>query len=264
MEKVNAILIALLVVSLSFMPAASAKAETAWCEHILNSEDININDFDVELNEYEKIGDDLYYNGIFKIDIEKKSDGKAKKIKATGTITEIIKADGSINIEYLGDNFNIVMDLSPLEEKESVLYNYELSLNIDGESKTTREIIEVPIKQLDNNNLQEVVSSSEETQFSLVSSTKTKIDIPSAAPLGAVLIHNNLQYADLMATIGIVGAIATVIGCEPALVVTVVLEAVLYAIPEYAEIDPHDIYIDIFVAPLPANALYVEVDYFYI
>lgn len=117
-SKIGAVFMALLIISLAFVPAASAKAEIAWYEQMLESKDITVHDFDVKITNYEKVGEDIYYTGDFKINVEKELDSKLKTLKTKGTVSGIIKADGSTHAEYVSNNFNFVMDSSIIEEKQ--------------------------------------------------------------------------------------------------------------------------------------------------
>ncbi|MDY0386710.1 MAG: hypothetical protein RBT65_06165 [Methanolobus sp.] len=78
--KISAMFMALLVVSLAFVPAASVKAEIGWYEQMLESEGVKVNDFDVKIISYEKIDNDTYYNGKFNIDVEKELGNNIKTL----------------------------------------------------------------------------------------------------------------------------------------------------------------------------------------
>jgi len=259
--KISAMFMALLVVSLAFLPAASAKAEIAWYEQMLESKDITVHDFDVKITNYEKVGEDIYYTGDFKINVEKEVDNKLKNLKTKGTVSGIIKADGSIHAEYVANNFNFVMDSSIIEEKqESILCKFEQSLTIDGKTKKSNEVIEMPKNQIDTHNKEVLESSNNEESVSLSS---TKIDVPSTAPLGSVLIYNDLQYADLLVTSGIIVAVLAFFSMGTAAGLAAIAAAVLAAVPEYFDVDYRDIYLDFFLTT-PYPGMHVEVDYFYI
>ncbi|MDI3484888.1 MAG: hypothetical protein PWQ51_1674 [Methanolobus sp.] len=258
--KVSAIFMALLVVSLAFIPAVSAKTDISWYEQMLESKGITIHDIDVKMTNYEEVGDEIYYSGDFKIDVEKEVDNKLKKLKTKGTMSGTTKADGSTHVEYVGNNFNFVMDSSIIEEKqESVLFSYEQSLTVDGITTNSTETIEVSKAQINAINQETSTSSISEESVAIRS---TKIDVISAAPLGSILIYNDLQYADLLVTGGIIIPVLAYFGLAPAAALATIAAAVLAAVPEYLDINYRDIYLDFFITP--QGMMFVEVDYFYI
>jgi len=186
---------------------------------------------------------------------------KLKTLKTEGTFSGVIKADGSNHAEYVGQNFNFVMDLSIIEEKqESILFNYEQSLTVDGVTKKSAEVVEVPKEQVDIVNQDMLVSLSNTPSIGLL--RLTKINVPSYAPLGSVLIYNDLQYADLLVSSGIIVAVMAFFGLTVAAGLAAIAAAVLAAIPEYYDVDYRNIYLDFFLTP--SLGMHVEVDYFYI
>ena len=261
--QLGTLLAVMLLLSMAFVPAVSAQAEIAWYEHMLESNGVMINDFDVKLDNYGKVGDKIHYDGTFKIDVERSVDSKLKKLKAKGTISGLINSDGSVHVEYIGNNFNFIMDSIKIgEDQENILYQYEQTLTIDGKTQKLNEIVEVPKSQL--NVVDEGISLSltDEQSVSLLSSG-TKVDLPSTAPWGSILIYNNVQYADLLVTGGIIIAILAFFGLGPVAGLAAIALAVAIAIPEYYDVDVRDIYLDFFLTINPASLLYVEVDYFY-
>jgi hypothetical protein len=261
---IGVMLAAMLLVSMAFMPAVSAKAEISWQEQMLESNGISVNDFDVKMTSYEDVGDEIHYNGEFKIDVEKKVDDKLKTLKAKGTVSGIIKPDGSAHIEYIGDNFNLSVDSSKVgETDENILYNFDQVLTVDGKTKKTNEIIEVSKEQIVEIDEEARTSLSGEESVSLLNS-KTKIDLPSTAPWGSTLIYDDVQYADILATGAILTGILAYFGLGQAAALSAIAVAVGYAIAEYADVDTRDIYLDFFLTLNPMSPMYVEVDYFYI
>ncbi|WP_135606792.1 hypothetical protein [Methanococcoides sp. NM1] len=261
--RMSAMFMALLVVSLAFVPAASAKAEITWQEQMLESNGISVNDFNVKMTSYEKVGDEIHYNGDFKIDVEKKVDDKLKMLKTKGTFSGIIKPDGSTHIEYIGNNFDLRVDSSKIgENQENILYQFDQVMTVDGKTKKTNEIREVPKEQIVNIDEEMGTYISGEQSVSLLSSSK--IDVPSTAPWGSTLIYDDVQYADILATGAILTGILAYFGLAQAAALSAIAVAVGYAIAEYAEVDTHDIYLDFFLTLNPLSPMHVEVDYFYV
>ncbi len=261
--QLGTLLAVMLLLSMAFAPAVSAQAEIAWYEHMLESNGVMINDFDVKLDNYGKVGDKIHYDGTFKIDVERSVDSKLKKLKAKGTISGLINSDGSVHVEYIGNNFNFIMDSIKIgEDKENILYQYEQTLTIDGKTQKLNEIVEVPKSQ--QNVVDEGISLSltDEQSVSLLSSG-TKVDLPSTAPWGSILIYNDVQYADLLVTGGIIIAILAFFGLGPVAGLVAIALAIAIAIPEYYDVDARDIYFDFFLTINPLSLLHVEVDYFY-
>ncbi|AKB18994.1 hypothetical protein [Methanosarcina sp. WWM596] len=140
--KIGAVFVAMILVSLAFVPAVSAQAETRWYKQLLESNQITVNDFDTELTEYEKVGDQIHFSGTFKFDVEKDIDKETKKLKSSGTISGIIYPDSSIHTECTGDNFKLVTDTSKIgEDKENFLYQTEQTLTVNGKKKLSNRNI---------------------------------------------------------------------------------------------------------------------------
>jgi len=260
--RICALLMALFIVSLSFASAASAKAEITWYEQVLEYEGINVNDLDIQLTNYEKIGDEIHYSGIFKIDVEKEVNKNIKKLDTKGSFSGIIKADGSEHSEYSGDNFNFVMDTSKVDENQkNVSYKCEQSLTIDGKIIASNEVIEVPKEQIQSidNKIQD--STNNDKSISALAS-KRKIDLPSTAPWGSRLIYNNVKYSNILGTAQILAAILAFFNLGTSAGLAAIAVAVASAIPGYYNVDPANIYIDFFLTLTPG--MYCEVDYFYV
>jgi hypothetical protein len=261
--RMSAIFMALLVVSLAFVPAVSAKAEISWQKQMLESNGISVNDFDVKMTSYEKVGDDIHYAGEFKIDVEKTVDGKLKTLNTKGIISGIIKSDGSTHIEYIGNNFDLRVDSSKMgSSQENALYQLDQVLIIDGDTKETSEIIKVPKEQIATIDEEARTSLSGEQSVSLLKS-KTKIDIPSTAPWGSTLIFNDVQYEDILVSSVILGAILSYFSIGQLAALAAIAIAIASAIPAYLDINPRDIYLDFFLTINTPN-MYVEVDYYYV
>ncbi|ABE52705.1 hypothetical protein [Methanococcoides burtonii] len=260
---IGVILTAMLLVSMLLMPAVSAKAETTWHSQMLESNGISTNDFDVKLTSYEKIGEEIHYTGDFKIDVEKMIDGKLKTLKSKGTISGIVNQDGTINVEYSGNNFNFVLNSMKIgDDQENVLYQFDQVLTVDGKTENSKDIIKVPKNQITLID-KEMQASLTEDQVSSFLKSKTKVDLPSTAPGGSLLIYNDVQYADLLVTGGIIIAILVFFSMGTTAGLGAIVLAVAVAVPEYYDVDTRDIYIDFFLTLYPLSTMHVEVDYFY-
>lgn len=261
--KISAVFAAMILVSFAFVPAVNAQAETKWYKQLLESNQITVNDFDTELTEYEKVGDQIHFNGTFKFDVEKDIDKQTKKLKSSGKISGIIYPDSSIHIECTGDNFKLVTDTSKIgEDEENFLYQTEQILTVNGKTSSQTEKFEVSKKQIDAYKAQPVnFIESTDPVMSTTKETKVKVDLPSLAPPGSILVFNDVQYADILATGAVLAAILAYFGVVQAAALAAVAVAVGTAIPEYLDIDPRDIYLDFFTNPLVT--FYIEVDYYY-
>jgi hypothetical protein len=148
--RIGAIFAAMILVSLAFVPAVSAQAETKWYKQLLESNHITVNDFDTELTEYEKVGDQIHFSGTFEFDVEKEIDKQIKKLKSSGTVSGIIYPDSSIHTECTGDNFKLVTDTSKIgEDEENYLYQTEQMLTVNGKTSSQTETFEVSKEQVD-------------------------------------------------------------------------------------------------------------------
>ncbi|ATU07326.1 hypothetical protein [Methanohalophilus portucalensis] len=232
---------------------------------MLESNGIYVNDFDAETTSYEKVGDEIHYEGDFKIDVEKKVDDKFKMLKTKGTFEGTIKPDGSMQVEYIGNNFNLHMILSNIgKNQETILYQFDQVMTVDGKTKKTNKIVQVPNEQIADVDGGMGTDISENEEFVSPFSSKTKVDLPSTAPWSSTLIYDDIQYADILATGAILTGILSYFGLAQAAALSAIAVAVGYAIAEYGDVDTRDIYLGFFLCLSPSSPMHVEVDYFYV
>lgn len=257
--RIGAIFAVMILVSLAFVPAVSAQAETKWYKQLLESNQITVNDFDTELTEYKKVGDQIHFSGTFEIDVEKNMNKQTKKLKSSGTISGIIYADSSIHTECTGDNFKLVTDTSKIDEdEENFLYQTEQTLTVNGKTNSQTETFEVSKEQVDAYEAQSVNFIESNDSVMSTKSTKVKVDLPRTAPLGAYRVFNDVQYADILVSGAVLAAILAYFGVAQGALLTAVAVAIGDAIPEYLDIEPEDIYLDFYT-----NPAWIEVDYYY-
>ncbi|MCQ1537190.1 hypothetical protein FTO70_16210 [Methanosarcina sp. KYL-1] len=260
--RIGAIFAAMILVSLAFVPAVSAQAETKWYKQLLESNQITVNDFDTELTEYEKVGDQIHFSGTFEFDVEKDINKQTKKLKSSGTISGIIYPDSSIHTECTGDNFKLVTDTSKIgEDEENFLYQSKQILTVNGKTTSQTETFNVSKEQVYAYEEQSVNFIESNDSVMSTESTKVKVDLPRIAPVGYIRVFNDVQYADLLVTGAVLASILAYFGITQAALLTAVLVAIGTAIPEYWDIEPEDIYLDIYA--FPPLQIFVEVDYYY-
>ena len=251
------------VSNLAFVPAVSAQAETKFHEQFLESNQITVNDFNTKMTKYEKVGNQIHYASTFKFDVEKDINNKIKTLKSSGTFTGIISPDSSIHVEYTGDNFALVTDTSKIgEDQENVLYQYEQVMTVNGETSTQKETFKVPQEQI-NALKEQSIDSAEYAHPNSLLASKVKVDLPSLAPYGSVLIYNDMQYETILDSLSILIAIAAYFKVPQATAAAAVALAVGTAIPNYLDIDPRDIYLAFFLTTNVSSPMWVEVDYYY-
>ncbi|AKB32812.1 hypothetical protein MSSIH_2122 [Methanosarcina siciliae HI350] len=237
----------------------TAQAETKWYKQLLESNKITVNDFDTELTEYEKVGDQIHFSGTFKFDVEKEIDKQIKKLKSSGTVSGIIYPDSSIHTECTGDNFKLVTDTSKIgEDEENYLYQTEQILTVNGKTNSQTETFEVSKAQVDAYEAQSVNFIESNDSVMSMKSTKVKVDLLRTAPLGCYLVFNDVEYADLLAAGTVLSLILASFGMAQGALLTAVAIAIGEAIPEFLDVEPEDIYLDFYT-----NPTWIEVDYYY-
>lgn len=261
--EIGAVFAAILLVSIAFVPAVSAKAETRWEKQVLESNGITVNDFDTKLTKYEKVGNQIHYSGTFKFDVEKNVGNEIKRLKSSGTFIGIIDSDTSIHTEYSGENFKVVTDISKIgEDKENFIYQSEEVTTVNGKINNVKETFKVPKEQINafkENSMNSIKNSS--LSKSVKSSGKVKVDLPNIIPPGSHLLFNDVKYSYILAGASIVGAIASALGVGQAVLIGNVIYAVGSAVPTFLDIEPADIYIDFYSNPYMGP--FAQVDYYY-
>ena len=254
--QLSAVLAVIMIVSMVFVPAVSAKAEKTKYDVFLDPYGITVNNFETKITEQYQIGDQFVFSGDFKFDVEKNIDDELRSIKSKGTFNGVFEADGSIHTEYSGEDFKLESDIVKVGESiENFTYQMSEIITYKGNTKIIEQTFEVP--------KQDVKTISNPDDSGTVNALLTKYDLPSYAPPGSILIYNNLQYSELIADIVLLAAIAALIpGGMTVAGVLALIAAALIAIPYWIDVDPDNIYVDVFFVPIPTS-LYIEVDYFY-
>ncbi len=134
-------------------------------------------------------------------------------------------------------------------------------MTVNGETNTPKETFKVPKEQI-NALKGQSIDSAEYTHPNSLLASKVKVDLPSLAPYGSVLIYNNMQYETILDSLSILIAIASYFKVTQAVAGAAIAFAIGTAIPGYLDIDPRDIYLDFFLVPIGAT-MWVEVDYYY-
>lgn len=255
--QLGAVLAALLIVSMAFVPAVSAQAiKSEWDKKMLESYGVTVNDFETKITDYNKVGDKIVYSGDFRIDVEKSIEGNLERIKSKGTFKGVINANGSVQVEYSGNDFKSNTNIVKVGTTNgNTTYQVKEVVTYKGQTKKSDRTIEIPETEA------KTVTNSQEP--GTVNALLTKVDLPSSAPWGSVLVFNDVQYADILAGGAIVAAILAYFGVPG--VIAAIIVAVGYAIPEWMDVDPRNIYVDIFyVWYWPNMPMYAEVDYYYV
>lgn len=255
--KLGAMFAVLLIVGMAFVPAVSAKAEKSKYGDYLNSYGITVNDFETKITEQYKSGNQLVFSGYFKLNVENNIDDKSKNIKSKGTFNGVLEADGSTHIEYNGEDFKSEFDIVKIGESiENFTYQMSQIITYKGNTKKIEEIFDVPKQNINT------ISNPDDSET--VNAFLTKYDMPSYAPPGSIKIYNDLPYPELVADIALLGAIAALIpggGLTIAALIGIIVAA-LWCIPNWIDVDPENIYMDVFFVPIPPS-IFVEVDYLY-
>lgn len=255
--QLSAVLVVIMVVSMVFVPAVSAKAEKSKYDVLLNSYGITVNDFETKITEQYQIGDQLVFSGDFKLDVEHNIDDKLKSIKSKGTFDGVLEADGSTHIEYNGEDFKSEFDIVKIGESiDDFTYQMSQISTYKGNKKIIEDTLEVPKQNINT------ISNPDDS--GTVNALLTKYDLTSYAPPGSIKIYNDLPYPELVTDIALLG---TIIAFVPGIGLTIagliaICVAALLCIPNWIDVDPENIYVDVFFVPIPTS-IYVEVDYLY-
>lgn len=254
--KLGAMFAVMLIIGMAFVPAVSAKAEKSKYDVLFEPHEITVNNFETTITEQYQIGDQFVFSGDFKFEVEKNIDDKLKSIKSKGTFNGVFEADGSIHIEYSGEDFKLESDIVKVGESiENFTYQMSEIITYKGNTKIIEQTFEVP--------KQDVKTTLTPGDSGAVNALLTKYDLPSYAPPGSILIYNDLQYSELIVDIVLLAAIAALIpGGMTVAGVLALIAAALTAIPYWLDVDPDNIYMDVFFVPIPTS-IYIEVDYFY-
>lgn len=255
--QLGAMLAALLIMSMAFVPAVSAQAiKSEWEKKMLESNGITVNDFETKITDYNKVGDQIVYSGDFRIDVEKSLEGNLERIKSKGTFKGIINANGSIQVEYSGNDFKSNTNIVKVDTTNgNTTYQVKEVITYKGQTKKSDRTIKIPETGA------KTITNSQEP--GTVNALLTKVDLTSSAPWGSLLVFNDVQYSDILAGAAIVVGIIEYFG-GPGVVAAIIL-AIGIAIPEWMNIDSENIYVDIFyVWYWPSPGMYPEVDYYYV
>ena len=257
--RISALFMAMLLLGVAFVPSVSAKAESsAWGAKLLESKGVTVNDFETTITHYDKVGDQIIYSGDFKIDVEKNINGTLERIKSKGTFKGVVDADGSAHIEYSGNGFKSNTDIVKLGTANgNTTYKVSEVVTHKGQTKKLARTVEVPEIKVEGKTDSEAYGADDVHMAST-----NKVDLPSCAPWGAILVFNDVQYADILAGGVIAAAILAYFGTPG--VIAAIIVAVGYAIPEWLDVDIHDIYVDIFWVWYLLYGMYSEVDYYYV
>jgi hypothetical protein len=262
-------LFALLLVSITFMPIVSAKTQSqGWESQFLENSGYTVNTFEQTITSSETLGNQIIYSGNYKIDVQKNIDGTVKRLNTEGVFKEIINADGSVRIECIsnapkdngkgeGNNFNLVTDLKKIGEVDGkTRYQVNQQISADGKNHVAQSTFDVPKQQTG-------VATVPDAAMKTLS--KTKYDLPSHAPAGAILVYHDIQASQLMSGAVILSLIAAYFGGAPGVLLAFVIQ-IIDAVPALLGVAKEDIYVDVFLIPwassFPDN-IYMEVDYYY-
>lgn len=254
--QLGAVLAAMLLVSMVFVPAVSAQAiKSEWDKKMLESNGVTVNDFETKITDYNKIGDKIVYSGDFRIDVEKNIEGNLERIKSKGTFKGVINANKSIQVEYSGNDFKSNTNIVKAGTTNgNTTYQVKEVVTYKGKTKNSDRTFELPETEA------KIATNSQES--GTVNALLTKVDLQSFAPWGSILVFNDVQYADILAGGVVAAAILAYYGVPG--VIAGIIVAVGYAIPEWMDIEPRNIYVDIFYVWYLPMGLYAEVDYYYI
>lgn len=253
--QVLSLLLVCALVGTAFVPAVSALKstdESTSIQQLAGLSGINLKYFDSKDLKSEKIGQRTYFSSTISYEAEAEVDGALKEVKGTDHVQGYINDDGTYHVTSSGQNGNVIVDLCIINESDlSRTYRYSRDVLKDGKVSRSESLQIVP---------RSAVSSVKLSKNMLLSTDgKTKVDLPSAAPPGAIKVMDDVRASDLKYGSAIVGVLLGLLGFPEAGALFEILSIAMEKVEDY-DVDLSDVYIDIYVW---GTRGYAEVDYFY-
>jgi hypothetical protein len=255
MQALSLLLVCALV-GTAFVPAVSAfksNEESASIQQLAGLSGINLKHFDSKDLKFEKVGQRTYFSSTISYEAEAEVDSTLKQVKGTDQVQGYFNDDGTYHVTSSGQNGDVIVDLCIISESDhSKTYQYSREVTKDGKTSRSESIQVMP---------KSAVPSAAFSEYMLLGSDgKTKVDLPSMAPSGAIKVLDDVRASDVKYGSAILGVIAGLLGQIEIAAVLELAAIALDMIEDYGEVDLKDVYLDFF---LITTGSYAEVDYFY-